>query len=157
MNERIQDGQNRNKKGWWSLYTDGAAKGNPGPAGAGVVLYDDNNTLVCELGKSLGIATNNEAEYQGLILGLEEAERHGARRLNVHMDSELIVRQITGAYRVKNERLKLFYNRAKAMLQEFESYDIFHVRREFNAQADALASRAARRIAESRPPNDDYR
>jgi ribonuclease HI len=130
---------------WWILNSDGAAKGNPGPAGAGAFLRDGQGRTMAEIGRFLGQATNNEAEYQGLIIGLEEALRLGCQRLHIRMDSELIVRQILGAYRVKNERLKLLFDRVTALLQRLEAYDIVHVRRELNAEADALASRAAMR------------
>ena len=130
---------------WWVLNTDGAARGNPGPAGAGAVLRDGDGAIVAEESRSLGTATNNEAEYQGLILGLEKALEMGAQNLRIRMDSELIVRQVLGVYRVKNQRLRPMYERVSALLHELEAYDILHVRREKNAEADALASRAALR------------
>lgn len=131
--------------GIWTVNTDGACRGNPGPGGAGVVVKDADGAVLAELSRSLGRTTNNEAEYQALILGLEEAARLGARRLEVRMDSELAVRQLTGVYRVKNERLLPLYQRAKALLARFEGYEIVHVRRELNAEADSLASRAAKK------------
>ncbi len=130
---------------WWTLNTDGAAKGNPGPAGAGAILRDPDGTVLAEISRHLGTATNNEAEYFGLIHGLTESLRLGAARLHIRMDSELIVRQIQGQYKVKNERLKALYDQVMALLRDLKAYDIVHVRREFNAEADALASRAADR------------
>ncbi|MDY6852649.1 MAG: ribonuclease HI family protein [Thermodesulfobacteriota bacterium] len=128
---------------WWTLYTDGAARGNPGPAGAGAVLRDENGDLLAEVSRFLGRGTNNEAEYQGLIFGLEEALGLGARRLKMRLDSELVVKQVSGLYRVKNKRLRPLYQRVMALLQDLETYDILHIRREKNTEADALASRAA--------------
>jgi len=128
---------------WWTLYTDGASRGNPGPAGAGAVLCDEAGTVLAEISRPLGRRTNNEAEYQGLIFGLEEALRLGARRLIIYMDSELVVRQILGVYKVRNAKLRPLYERARALLQELEVYDILHVWRSLNIRADALASQAA--------------
>ncbi|MBU2547468.1 MAG: ribonuclease HI family protein [Proteobacteria bacterium] len=130
---------------WWTLHTDGAARGNPGPAGAGAVLRDPAGATLAEVSRPLGKATNNEAEYQALILGLEEASRLGARRLRLRLDSELVVRQVTGVYRVKNDRLQPLFQRVRALLRNLEAYDILHIRRELNSEADALASRAASR------------
>ena len=132
-----------NSEDWWTLHADGASKGNPGPAGAGAILYDQTGTVLAEISRSLGRKTNNEAEYQGLITGLEEAVKLGGRRLKIRMDSELVVRQILGVYKVRNERLKPLYQQALGLLRELEAYDILHVRRELNAEADRLASRAA--------------
>jgi ribonuclease HI len=131
------------KKDRWTLHTDGAARGNPGPAGAGAVLRRPDGTPVAEVSRNLGTATNNEAEYMGLLEGLEAALAHGALNLSIRMDSELIVRQLAGQYKVRNERLRPLYDRALAMLHRLEAYDIVHVRRELNAEADALAARAA--------------
>ena len=131
------------KTDWWTLNTDGAARSNPGPAGAGAVLKGPDGELVAEFSRHLGIATNNEAEYMGLIHGLETAEANGAVRLHIRMDSELIVRQVEGRYKVRNERLRPLFDRVMAMLHRLDAYDIVHVRREYNAEADALAARAA--------------
>ncbi len=131
-------------EGWWILNTDGASLGNPGPAGAGIVLRDAGGAILGELSRSLGKATNNEAEYRALILGLTEARNMGATRLKVLLDSELVVKQIQGLYRVKNRRLRPLYDRVMELLQDMEAYDILHIRRELNTEADSLASRAAR-------------
>jgi len=131
--------------GWWTLNTDGASRGNPGPAGAGAVLRDPEGVILGELSRSLGTATNNEAEYQALILGLEEARAMGATRLRILLDSELVVKQVQGLYRVRNTRLRPFYDRVMGLLQEIEAYDILHVRRDLNSEADSLASQAARK------------
>ena len=125
-----------------TLHSDGGSRGNPGPAGAGAVLYDDQGQEVAALSRYLGRTTNNEAEYQALLMGLNEAKRLGAVRLTVKMDSELIVRQLEGQYRVKAPGLKPMYAEAKRLLQGFASVTILHVRREFNKRADELANQA---------------
>lgn len=126
----------------WILYTDGGSRGNPGPAGSGFVLFDSSGVTVCAEGHFLGEATNNRAEYDGLIRGLSSAVFHGCRSLEVRMDSELIVRQMTGRYRVKNEGLKGPFARAKALVDRLEHVDFVHVPREENTEADRLANEA---------------
>ena len=125
-----------------TLHSDGGSRGNPGPAGAGAVLYDDQGQEVAALSRYLGRTTNNEAEYQALLMGLKRAQELGAQRLTVKMDSELIVRQLEGQYRVKAPGLKPMYAEAKRLLQGFASVTILHVRREFNKRADELANQA---------------
>ena len=126
----------------FTLRTDGGARGNPGPAGAGFVLEDPSGAIVRSGARYLGFATNNVAEYEALICGLRVADAHGVRRLRVCADSELVVKQINGAYRVKNEGLKPLFATASKLLRRFESVDMVHVRRENNAAADALANEA---------------
>lgn len=126
----------------YTLRTDGGARGNPGPGGAGFVLEDSDGTVVRSGGKYLGCVTNNNAEYEALIWGLRTALDHGVRELRVCADSELVVRQVNGLYRVKNEGLKPLYATAKQLLGRFSSVEVTHVRREANAAADALANEA---------------
>jgi ribonuclease HI len=119
--------------------------GNPGPGGAGAVVYDDQNQVRAEISRHLGPrVTNNEAEYQGLLEGLNKALDLGARKIRIRMDSELVVRQVLGIYKVKNARLAVFFQEIMAVLGRFDAYEIAHVRREYNREADALASKAAR-------------
>jgi ribonuclease HI len=125
-----------------TLFADGAARGNPGPAGSGAVLLDERGAPLAELSLSLGRATNNVAEYRALILGLEEARRRGIDRIDVRMDSQLVVRQMQGLYKVKHEGLRPLALRAGALLAEFSERTIEHIPREENARADALANRA---------------
>ena len=120
---------------------DGAARGNPGDAGCGAAIFDEHGALVKELSRYLGRATNNVAEYEGLLMGLEALLRLGVKKMVVQSDSELLVRQLNGAYRVKDEKLKLLFQRAMALLRQFHSYRIVHVRREMNKLADRLANR----------------
>jgi ribonuclease HI len=126
----------------FTLRTDGGARGNPGPGGAGFVLEDSSGNVVRSGGRYLGPATNNIAEYEALIWGLRTALDHGVRRLRVAADSELVVRQCTGVYKVKNAGLKPLHSRACALMREFESLDVTHVRRSENEAADALANEA---------------
>ena len=129
----------------WLLFTDGASKGNPGPAGAGWVLLNDQNSPAVKECKFLGQATNNEAEYQALILGLQQALSCGIQEIRIHMDSELLVRQINGLYRVKNSRLALFFRQVQDLLLKFSKYDIIHIPREQNREADRMANEAIKR------------
>ena len=129
-----------------TIYTDGGARGNPGPAGSGAVIYDGGKK-VAEVSAYLGIQTNNFAEYEALILVLHKtAELFGsplARPVHVRMDSELIVKQMKGEYKVKNPVLKEKYTRVKMLIAEsFPHISFTHVRREKNAEADALANAA---------------
>ena len=141
----------------WLLHADGASVGNPGPGGAGAVVYDPEGKVRAEVSKYLGPkVTNNEAEYQGLLEGLKEALKLGVSRLSIRMDSELVVRQVLGIYKVKNERLAVYFQEVKALLKNFDSFDIAHVRREYNREADALASRAARRRLDQNGQMSDF-
>ncbi|MGI5860778.1 MAG: ribonuclease HI family protein [Myxococcales bacterium] len=124
------------------LFSDGAARGNPGPAGAGAVLTKADGTIVARLGKYLGTQTNNYAEYMGLLIGLEEALRLGANEIEVVADSELMVRQLTGVYKVKNAGLKPLFLRAQDLLGRFRRSTVRHVPREQNKLADEMSNRA---------------
>lgn len=125
-----------------SLYTDGASRGNPGEAGAGYVIFDSQGREVFAHGKYLGQCTNNMAEYQALILGLSAAKKQGARQLSVYLDSELIVKQIKGEYRVKDEKLKPFFAQVQRLRQDFAAFRVAHVPRKQNQRADQLANEA---------------
>lgn len=128
-----------------TLYTDGACSGNPGPAGIGFVVFDAEGNEVRTESKSIGQSTNNIAEYTALIRGLEACVELGVQRLQVISDSELMVRQLTGRYRVKNPGLLPLYEQAKALAKQFQTIRFRHVLRAENARADALASAAVRR------------
>lgn len=127
---------------WLRLWTDGAARGNPGPAGAGVVLLDEGGRTVVELARPLGETTNNVAEYTALQLGLKEALRRGAQRVEIFLDSELVVRQVEGRYRVRQPHLKPRLAEVRRLLGRFESWSIQYVPREQNRRADQLANLA---------------
>lgn len=124
------------------IYTDGAARGNPGPAGAGVRIEATDGAALAEIAEYLGEATNNVAEYKALLLGLERARSLGASEIEVRSDSELLVRQMTGEYRVRNEGLRPLVARAHALARAFTCVDYVHVRRERNRDADRLANLA---------------
>lgn len=124
------------------LYSDGAARGNPGPAGAGAVLLDADGHVIAELTKFLGVATNNVAEYTAFIIGLEEAKRRGVDDLDARMDSLLVVEQMRGRWRIKHPNMKPLALRAGELFASFPKRTIAHVPREENTIADALSNRA---------------
>ncbi|MDP2181082.1 MAG: ribonuclease HI family protein [Actinomycetota bacterium] len=124
------------------LRTDGGARGNPGPAGAGFVLADANGARICGGGRFLGETTNNIAEYEALLWGLRSARARGCEMLTVYSDSELVVKQLNGQYRVKHPNMQPLYAKACSLLAQFRDVKVVHVRREENAEADALANQA---------------
>lgn len=123
-------------------YTDGGARGNPGPAGYGVVIKDETGRKVAGLSEYVGHQTNNFAEYQGLIAALEYALEHGPKALKVISDSELMVKQIKGIYKVKNSTLQDLHARAKQVISQLDWFSIGHALREQNQEADRLANDA---------------
>ncbi|HWY20570.1 MAG TPA: ribonuclease HI family protein [Candidatus Acidoferrum sp.] len=123
-------------------HSDGGARGNPGPAGYGVVIQDQSGKKVARLSEYLGHQTNNFAEYQGLIAALEYAVQHGPKALRLISDSELLVRQIKGIYKVKNATLKDLHGRAKELIAQLDWFQIGHALREHNREADRLANEA---------------
>ncbi len=122
------------------IYADGACRGNPGPASIGVLLVGDDGEIRLEISHSIGEGTNNRAEYQALITGLEEALRLGACEVDIRMDSVLVVQQIRGKFRVKNPGLQPLWQRAMQLLQSFATYRIRQIPREENTKADYLAN-----------------
>ena len=130
------------------LYVDGASRGNPGRAGAGVWMTNGKGKKLVEISRYLGHKTNNEAEYWALLLGLREAKRLGGKSIHIFTDSELIERQVKGVYRVKNLNLRGLHKMVAQNLKEFSSFDIQSIPREQNQEADRLANQAIeRRIA----------
>ncbi len=125
------------------LFCDGACRGNPGESSAGAWLLDrDSGKTVAALKKRIGRATNNEAEYEALLMGLEEAKRLGATDVRVKADSQLVIRQIRGEYKVKHPEMKRRHEKALALLSKFERWEASHVPREENTEADRLANEA---------------
>ena len=122
------------------IYTDGAARGNPGPAGAGAILRDSDGTVLAEIAEPLGHATNNVAEWTAVLLALEEARRLGATHVDLRMDSQLVARQISGMYRVKHPDLKPIHAAVMALLRALDGYTVGHVPRELNKDADRLSN-----------------
>jgi ribonuclease HI len=126
----------------YQIFSDGAARGNPGPAGIGVVIKNEQGEIVEELYEYLGETTNNQAEYKALLLGLKKAAHLKAKNLNVFLDSELVVKQLNGDYAIKNEGLIPLYEKVIETLKKFPSVKISHIRREKNKEADKLANKA---------------
>lgn len=126
----------------YTAHIDGGARGNPGPAGYGVVIHDAAGKKVAELSEYLGHRTNNYAEYQGLLAVLKYALAHNLKSLNVVSDSELMVRQMKGIYKVKHPDLRRFYDEAQQMVRKLERFEIRHALREHNRDADRLANEA---------------
>ncbi len=121
---------------------DGGARGNPGPAAVAAVVQDSEGVILQENGERIGRATNNVAEYKALLLGIEMAAALGASEVELVGDSELIVRQVEGKYKVKDAALRQLHTEVKRALEPFESWSIRHVRREHNAEADRLVNEA---------------
>ena len=131
------------------IYCDGGARGNPGPAAIGAVVLDpstDPPTRLATVSESIGVATNNVAEYRALVAGLEAAREFPAHRVSVRADSQLLVRQLEGRYRVKQAHLRPYFEQAKALLADYEDVDLAHVPREENTEADALVNAALDRV-----------
>lgn len=134
------------------LFADGGARGNPGPAASGAVLVTPAGEVLAEVGLFLGRKTNNVAEWTALCIGLEAAAEKAVLRLAVRMDSELVVKQMRGEYRVKHPDLQPLFRRARAMLSRFEHVDIKHVPRKQNALADALVNHVLDQEASASAP-----
>jgi len=132
------------KGGRYEIHIDGSSRGNPGPAGCGVVIQDEEGVVLLEEGYPLGEMTNNAAEYTALILALEEAHLLKASGVKVYADSELLVKQMNGEYRVKHPEMKVLYARARKLSGGLKEFSIQHVMREENQAADRLAQQASR-------------
>ena len=136
------------------LYTDGASKGNPGPAGAGFVLTDAHGGVIVERAIPLGETTVGVAEYRALIAGLSEADARGIRSIHVYTDSQFMARQLQGIYKVRTPAIKPLFLWAVRLRARFETFKIEHVHRELNEMADKLASEGARRSAQGPKPEN---
>ncbi len=135
----LKDSLNVNKV---IIYTDGAARGNPGPAAIGAIIKDEKGNLVASISRRIGVTTNNQAEYQAIIAALEKAISLGARHVELKSDSELVVKQINGQYKIKNTALRPLYQKVVQLIGSLESFSISYIPREQNAEADALANKA---------------
>ncbi len=124
------------------VWVDGGARGNPGPAAIGAVVKDEQEQLITSLSRRIGIGTNNQAEYMALIAALEKAISLGARQVHVKSDSELMVKQLNGNYRVKNANLKRLYQKVKQLQGSLQEFTITHIPRQQNQEADRLVNRA---------------
>src|SRR5690349_24628073 len=136
----------------YRINIDGGSRGNPGPAAYGVLIRDANGASVAKLKKYIGRFTNNVAEYYGLIAAMDYAQSHGVRAIRIESDSELLVKQMRGLYKVKSADLQPLYERAQKMSKAFDSFRIDHVYRELNREADALANEALDET-EAKPAN----
>ncbi|MFA5317886.1 MAG: ribonuclease HI family protein [Patescibacteria group bacterium] len=125
-----------------TIYTDGGARNNPGPAGIGCVFYDDKKNIVKEISEYIGEATNNQAEYKACLRAMEEAKKFGAEELDFYLDSELVVKQLKREYKVKNKELAPLFMKIYNLSQQFKKVTFKHVRREFNREADRLVNEA---------------
>ena len=125
-----------------NIYIDGGARGNPGPAGVGVVIMDGKGKKIKDVSKYIGEATNNIAEYNALLYGLEEALMLSAEEIRINLDSELVAKQITGEYRVKDKNIKPLFDRAVNMLKSFKGFEINRIDRSENKEADKLVNKA---------------
>lgn len=125
-----------------TAFIDGGARGNPGPAGYGVIIKDAAGKKLDEVSQFLGHRTNNFAEYSGLLAALEYALQHGHAALKIVSDSELLVKQIRGIYKVRSPELRVLYDQARIMIRKLQWFQIEHVRREMNREADQLANAA---------------
>lgn len=125
----------------FTVHFDGGSRGNPGPAGIGVVLRDGGD-VVAKVGETIGVATNNVAEYRALLRGIELATEHGATELELIGDSELVVQQVGGGWKIKNAGLKELNEEVKRALRELDSWSICHIPRKENAEADRLVNQA---------------
>ncbi|OGX00329.1 MAG: hypothetical protein A3I73_03115 [Omnitrophica bacterium RIFCSPLOWO2_02_FULL_45_16] len=124
------------------IYIDGGSRGNPGPAGIGVVILDERGKKIKDIAKYIGETTNNIAEYNALLYGLEEALIIRADEILINMDSELVAKQLSGDYRVKDSNIKPLFERALNMLKSFKGFEIKHIKREKNKEADKLVNKA---------------
>ena len=125
-----------------TIYTDGASRGNPGEAGAGVIIYSDQGDIIKKIKKYLGSTTNNVAEYMALIIALNEALALNGEVLHLFSDSELMVRQIKGIYKVRDRKMQALWREVKKLLAKFIQYDIICIDRRKNREADKLANMA---------------
>jgi len=125
-----------------TIFTDGGARGNPGPAGIGVVLLNDKGVRIGEISKYIGPATNNIAEYLAVVYGLQEAVYLGAVKVILYVDSQLVARQLKGEYKVKDQNLRKFFDLAVSLSKKFDSIEIREIPREKNKEADNLVNKA---------------
>ena len=125
-----------------TIYSDGGARGNPGPAGIGAVLYDEEKNILAEISRFIGETTNNQAEYQAIVAGIEKAVELGADELICYLDSELVVKQLNREYKVKKPELQPWFVRVYNASLNFKKVSFKHVRRDLNKEADRLANEA---------------
>ncbi len=123
------------------IFTDGGARGNPGPAATGIIVRNTNNEIIMEDGEFLGVATNNDAEYSALVRAITTLKEKGATEIDCYLDSELVVKQLKGQYKVKNDRMLSAYNKIKELEKSFAKITYTHIPRSKNTEADAIVNR----------------
>lgn len=124
------------------LYGDGGSRGNPGPSAYGFAILDMNDNVLFKKGQYIGVTTNNQAEYKAVLFGLEEAKKQGVKKIEVYLDSQLVVNQMNGSYKVRNQDLLPIYSSIKGLLKDFENISFTHVPRELNKLADSMVNEA---------------
>jgi len=124
------------------IHSDGASRNNPGPAAIGATIKDEQGRLLATVSRSIGRATNNQAEYRAVIAALEQAIKLGARQVELNLDSQLVARQVTGRYRVKSQALKPLFDKTRKLLDSLEGFKVRHIPRRLNREADRLANDA---------------
>ena len=139
---RIAQGYSTLKSKRLYLYTDGGSRGNPGPSGIGAVILDSNRKKIKESFKYIGETTNNIAEYSALVSGLEEAVALKATDIVVYLDSELLTKQLNGEYKVKDANMKILFDESLSLLKKFDSFEVRHIERAKNKEADRLVNKA---------------
>ncbi|OGO17436.1 MAG: hypothetical protein A2Z02_05050 [Chloroflexi bacterium RBG_16_48_7] len=125
-----------------NIFSDGASRGNPGHSSIGIVINNDLNQKVAEVSRYIGVGTNNQAEYTAVLTALKEAQKLKAASVTLYIDSELIARQLTGEYKVKNKPLQLFFTEVIKIMRTFRSFNVVHIERSRNSEADKLANKA---------------
>lgn len=124
------------------IFFDGSSHGNPGPSGIGIIIFDESGKILVKFSSFIGFATNNEAEYHALIEALKKAIQLNAEKVELHSDSELIVKQVKGVYSVRDEKLKTLHLRCVELLKNFKEFKITYIPRKLNVEADKLANEA---------------
>ena len=152
MNESLFSEREGRSAGWYTAHCDGGSRGNPGPAGYGAVIEDPHGKIVARLSEFLGRQTNNFAEYKGLVAVLAWAQQHGARQLRVVSDSELMVKQMKGQYKVASPGLRPLWEEARRLAREVDKFEISHTLRGGNKEADRLANEAMDKGMGKQPP-----
>jgi len=134
-----------------NIYTDGASRGNPGHSAIGIIINDDLHQNIAQISRYIGVGTNNNAEYTAVLTALQEAQKLKADSVTLYLDSELIARQLTGEYRVKSKPLQLFFIEINKIRRNFVSFNVVHIERSRNSEADKLANKALDSVLKNKP------
>lgn len=134
-----------------NIYTDGASRGNPGHSAIGIIINNDLHQNIAQISRYIGVGTNNNAEYTAVLTALQEAQKLKADSVTLYLDSELIARQLTGEYRVKSKPLQLFFIEINKIRRNFVSFNVVHIERSRNSEADKLANKALDSVLKNKP------